>query len=376
VVEVAELEIEPAADDVFPAAPDVTTTVNTPVAISISLSGLVTADTEESVLIVLDGVPAGASFNNGTDLGDGQWAFAPSDLVGLTFTPPPGATGVFTFEVSVISTDSAPGVTTSTADEPTTFTVTVTAPTPSTPTAPELPAGPAAPVLIESSAEVSGPTGANETEPPSDAADHPITTVYHPGATFVSGYSSGSAVSVHALPAEQRASTALPAPGSLFVQAEAPLPSYVLGERHPLPPVLPLDQTLPVAGFTESGGDSLALVDKLYRDAGAVSAPTSVSQAPVESAPGADTNTKPSAEQVTRVLLGAGPAPAGDTNPAAVADETAEADDQWRAWAAGTAIAGSLAAWVWLVHGRRGFLARTVRRFFRDAQPRSTERTA
>src|SRR5262249_12635964 len=77
--------------------------------------------------------------NHGTNLGSGQWAFAVDDLQGLTFTPPPGASGVYTITVNAIVTDSAPELTSDVATESTTFTITVEAapaPTPPPPPAP------------------------------------------------------------------------------------------------------------------------------------------------------------------------------------------------------------------------------------------------
>ena len=54
---------------------------------------------------------------------------------------------------------------------------------------------------------------------------------------------------------------------SLFPQPETPLPTPpIVGEEPPLRTVLPLDPTLPVASFSESGGDNMAFVDGLLRD--------------------------------------------------------------------------------------------------------------
>jgi hypothetical protein len=55
-------------------------------------------------------------------------------------------------------------------------------------------------------------------------------------------------------------------PGQVYGRAAAEARSFgVERERHPLPPVLPLDQTLPAAAFGESGGDSISLIEQLYR---------------------------------------------------------------------------------------------------------------
>lgn len=135
-------------------------------------------------------------------------------------------------------------------------------------------------------------------------------------------------------PAGRHADQPAPAAAQSFTRAEPPaLPAAVIAtERHPLPPVLPLDPSAPVAGFTDSGGDSLALLDELLREVAPVSIPIVVDVAP----------------------------------PARTADPAAAAGDP-TAWAAGgepTALAGSgwpfdwlaagfgLAAAAWVAHGR------------------------
>jgi hypothetical protein len=352
----ANLAFVPVADHVVPAAVDVETEEDMPVELSITLSGLAGIDGAESVLIVLDGVPAGATFTRGTDLGNGEWAFAPSDLAGLEFVPALGETGTVTFTVKAVVTDAVTGLPASTAAASTTFTVTVQPI--------ELPTEESAPVESESTA-----AGTSAETDSADTADaRPDEALAHPPA-FINAYSSSVAPDVRYSPTETRVSLAPPSQGSLFAQLETQLPSYSAGERHPLPPVLPLDQTLPVAGFTESGGDSFALVDKFYRDAAAPVPPaTGVSQAPAES--------DPSAARVTQALVGiqanASPSDALVTAPT---DTSEESGGEWRAWAAAAAVVGSLAAWAWLSRGTDGFLARAVRRFLRTASS-PTERTA
>jgi hypothetical protein len=171
--------------------------------------------------------------------------------------------------------------------------------------------------------------------------------------------------------AESRVSSSPPGQGSMFAQAETPLPSYAYGEKHPLPPVLPLDQTLPVAGFSESGGDSFALIDKLYRDA----AGAAVSQAP----PMTGEALAAVADLVEPIRVAVAPqvaAPA-DAGASETAPAPAEAPaSEWRVWAAASTIVGSLVAWALLAHGSDGRLARAIGWLIRKLQGRPTQRTA
>lgn len=83
-------------------------------------------------------------------------------------------------------------------------------------------------------------------------------------------------------PAARRADPGAQAATQTFARAEpSALPTAMLAaERHPLPPVLPLDSSAPVAGFTDSGGDSLALLDELLREVAPVSIPIVVDARP------------------------------------------------------------------------------------------------
>ncbi|MCB2051056.1 MAG: VWA domain-containing protein [Novosphingobium sp.] len=60
--------------------------------IALNISGAVT-DTDGSETITgyeISGVPAGFTFNQGTDLGGGVWSFTPAEIAGLTITPSNG----------------------------------------------------------------------------------------------------------------------------------------------------------------------------------------------------------------------------------------------------------------------------------------------
>jgi hypothetical protein len=377
----AQLAFVPVAEHAHPSASDATTPENTPVAVSISVPAL--TDTSDSLLIVVSGVPTGASFNHGTDLGNGQWALAQADLTGLVFTPPTGATGTFTLTVSTVVTDSAPALgLTDTATDSATFNVTVTplpapAPTPvSPPVGPQLPpaAPPVVPVLPVSPPVIQLLPPATTTAIVGTASVPVATAIAAPGtssdsssastaatpinAAFVNAYASGVTSTVPSSVTETRVSLMPPAPGTLFVPVEVPLPTYGGGERHPLPPVLPLDQTLPVAAFSESGGDSFALIDKLYRDAAGDRVSANVPSGPSPARPDS-----PAAAVVAVKYPAAPPAvPVGAVTESAGANSPSS---EWRAWAAASVMAGAVVAFAWATRGPEWFWVRAVRRALR-----------
>jgi hypothetical protein len=117
-------------------------------------------------------------------------------------------------------------------------------------------------------------------------------------------------------------------------------PIYGDGEKHPLPPVFPLDGSVPVAGFSDSGGDSFALLERLYRgELGATpiaveppAAQIELAEAPPPHEPGAPAGAV------------AGVQPQGADLVAVPVDVDAGTD--WRLWAAaGAAVIGSAAAY-------------------------------
>lgn len=367
---VAALAFGPVADHVVPSAVDVVTDQDTPVALSITVPALADNDGSESVLVLLEGVPTGATLNHGTDLGGREWALSPSDLAGLVLTPPAGASGTFTLGVRVVVTDAAPALGLSdTATESTAFTVTVI------PAAVVVPAVPVVLLL-----DVEDETAAVDTVVPGDAVGAVDTGTNTDDETETDARVANAPVPINAYasatgtdPAgatDNRAGDA-PGPGSLFAQVEVPLPSYAYGEKHPLPPVLPLDQTLPVAGFSDSGGDSFALIDKLYRDAAAERfSPNQIGAAPAPAPPDAAT------------VASAAPAPAvavAPENDAGTGDGSVPAadapDGDWRVWTAAVAIVGALAAWAWLARGSAGAPARAIGRLLRTLHRRPTQRT-
>jgi hypothetical protein len=371
VVATSLLSIDPTVIPVFPTATSITTNENKPVALSIGLSAI---PASESVAIVVDGVPTGASFSTGTDLGGGEWSFTPGELSALTFSPPLATTGTYTFTVKAIATAAASGVTTATATESTSFTVDIL---------PLLGPGGAfgAPGGPGGGQPGGGPPGSGPGPGPGGGPG-PVAGSggggdggARPGGALsevrtMSVFSSSSTATGPSARTETNVSNAPPAPGSLFAPVAVPLPSYGAGERHPLPPVLPLDQTLPVAGFTESGGDSFALVDILYREAAMPAQPAgAISLAP----PDENTPELPVtslSQNVTRILLGTDSENAEEVPTHQLGEEPGTAGEaSWRVWAAAGTIAGSLAVWVWVPREVIGLPVRLVRRMLRALRP-------
>lgn len=379
----ALLQFAPVADHVIPSALNAVTRQDTPVALAISLTALADMDGSESVLVVLGDVPAGAAFSAGTDLGGGQWAFSAADLVGLTFTPPAGATGTYALTVKVVVTDSAPGVGTDGATDSTAFTVTVLpndapAPTPTTPSnllppaaddgEPAFDPGPEDVLRTDAGGEVEG------REPHDDGADRGDEG-RGPERVPFAGYTGGPAPAPPTL-AAQAGRDGPQGPGTApFPPSEAPAPLYAGGERHPLPPVLPLDQTLPVAGFSDSGGDSFALIDMIYRGAAANPAPAAF-VTPVAHAAPADTIDAPVPhwKEPLAALVAAVP-PAGDSGGGTPAEEPA-GEGAWRIWAAAGAGACGAVAAMRVAGGPNWLAGRLARRLLSALHRRHTEGTA
>lgn len=358
--DVVPLLFTPEADDLFPVADDAVTTQDTPVEV---LMGLATPfdDASESVVLIVEGVPDGALFTAGTDLGDGTWALSLSDLDGLVFVPPPGAIGVYDLSVKVVVTDADPqsGMSDS-ATQATTFTITVL------PAA--VPTDDGDPdetdddfddfvsdfedevddeVAFED--EVDGGTTAAEVsvDPDGETETRPEELETEP-AVLPEAIASATTETALGL-SEGRVGVGAPGVGSLFARPEAPQVAYGGDEKHPLPPVLPLDPSSSAAGFTDSGGDSFALIDQLLR--GAVPAQADAKPAAPEPVPAADL---PKAD----ARAAPADAPGGEA-----------AEGEWRYWVAGTAIAGAATAWTLLSLERNGRLRRALRRLRRPARP-------
>jgi hypothetical protein len=323
------LAIGPVASALTPVVADATTDVGVPVALAVAVPGLAGLGELESATIQFLGLPPGTSLSAGTDAGGGTWELTEADFAGLTFTPPPGFAGAIRLTVLVTVTEFNPDLeTTSTAVGLATLTVTVRGPTPPPgpgpgpgptpdgggppppppppppdggPLPPLPPGGPVAgPRRFDPSGPAPAATAAGPQLPllgdgPTDPLGTPTviggprveteidtrveveangtpdpapTPTPHRAEALTAAPSFPSGVGTGPGPAAERREAGVPVAGSLFARAELPPPPLVaIADRHPLPPVLPLDQSAPVAGFTESGGDSIALVDALYRDA-------------------------------------------------------------------------------------------------------------
>jgi len=82
-------------------------TVNEDVATALALTAeLVDTDGSEVLTAQITNVPAGASFNNGTDAGGGVWNFTGADLSGLTLSNNLHDDSDFTINVSITATDN------------------------------------------------------------------------------------------------------------------------------------------------------------------------------------------------------------------------------------------------------------------------------
>ena len=79
--------------------------------IGLSLSASL-SDPSETLGITISGVPNGALLSAGTDNGGGTWSLAPTDLAGLTITPPADFNGSIPLTVTATSTDGSDRVST------------------------------------------------------------------------------------------------------------------------------------------------------------------------------------------------------------------------------------------------------------------------
>ncbi len=413
------LALAPAASELTPQAPDVTTTVNVPVALVVSVPGLAGLGPTETVTLQFLGLPPGATLNRGTTSGGGTWNLSAADLDGLAFTPPPGFLGAIPLTILVTVTDTSPDLeSSSTAVGTKTFFITVRPPDgapppggggggppgppgapgggpPGPPGAPPPGGGPPGP-RGASPPGTAGPFGTSSQQlPPAANAEDAATDRSNQPTTALSGSRvetdgggadievTGGAVGAAAGSAAQadrprpeavasagvvfgrsgpagpgngptgpRPDAGVPAAGSLFSRAEPPAPPLAaVADRHPLPPVLPLDQSAPGAGFTDSGGDSIALIDSVFRDA-AAPPPVTIPVVYVPDQPGRSDEATPVA-QATAAAAPGGPAAwaAGDGEPT---PDAASWSFDWLAAGLGFAAAA------WFARGRG--LARWFRR--------------
>jgi hypothetical protein len=361
------VKFTPVATAVVPSAVDVVTPQDTPVGVFINLTPPST-DPSETVEILVQGVPPGASFNRGTNLGGGTWSFQPADLDGLIFTPPLGVTGEFPLIVVIIVTDTNPLLElTDISKNSTQFTITV------------LPVALGDPPLFLppdlgtplSGIVVAGASG-NARGLPGGLASGGFVASRNTRSEAFLGYTGSSGHSGLPLGQWPRIDSSVPSPETLFAQAEPVVPIYASSEKHPLPPVLPLDQTLPVAGFTDSGGDSFALVDMVYRDAGG---PGPVSVAPPPHAPDRTLAVTTAEPGVSAQAAPPGSDPA-TTGVAAAASIETTPPLSWLVWAGAPILAGSIAVGGWLTGRSGGAVGRVLRRLFSTLVRPTVKRTA
>jgi hypothetical protein len=266
---------------------------------------------------------------------------------------------------------------TDSASESTTFTVTVkakvvtvapTAPTPATPITPTT-------FLPPPTAQTNtfGPTDTGEAGEGDQGGNRPDA---QPARVAIADFAAGAPPALPTMAAPAGGSGPGSMPAAPFAQSGAAAPLYAGGERHPLPPVLPLDQTLPVAGFSDSGGDNFALVDMIYR--GAAPQPAAL-VTPVSHATPPEPTDAPAPRAKDRAAAVAAAPPAQDSGSDSAAPPAGPASEStWREWVAGAGAVAAVAAVAGMrLSGGPNWLAgRLARRLLRALHRRPTERTA
>ncbi len=99
--------ILPVADPVAdPLTPGGLFGAGTPVALSVQAPTLADTDGSEALQILVSGIPAGGTLNNGSQFSSDVWILSPSELAGLVFTPPANFVGSIslTFQSEVTDT--------------------------------------------------------------------------------------------------------------------------------------------------------------------------------------------------------------------------------------------------------------------------------
>lgn len=307
----------PVAAPLDPVVADATGTAGTAVALNVTVPPVVDTDGSETATVFVAGVPDGAALTAGTDLGNGVWALDPAQLVGLQLFSNTG--GTFTMTAFAVVRDESPPL--GLADEAVraaSFTVTLNGSTAF---------GDFDDEGAEADAEFDTGDGSELDEITSDFLDNDDFDVDPEEEAVAVSPASIGAFNLVEVPANLRdAGTPADAGASPSGPREQALtPIYGDGEKHPLPPVFPLDQSLPVVGFSDSGGDSFTLLDRLYR--GDVGAQPIAAEVPVPTARAE----APPPHEVAALIAGA-PSPPGADPVAAPVDVDAGSD--WRVWAA------------------------------------------
>ena len=85
---------------------DATGAEDTAIALNVS-ANLMDTDGSETMAVILSGLPAGAVLNKGSNNGDGSWTLKPSELSGLTVTPPRNYSGGMDLTLTATSLESS-----------------------------------------------------------------------------------------------------------------------------------------------------------------------------------------------------------------------------------------------------------------------------
>jgi hypothetical protein len=121
---VVPVSVTPVADAPTPVTNNFSTEEDTAVALSGLGATLTDSDGSESVSYRIEGVPAGVTFNGGTETSPGVWAFTAAELAALQLTPPVDWHGTINLTLVAISTEAENG---DAAEASSPFTVTVDA---------------------------------------------------------------------------------------------------------------------------------------------------------------------------------------------------------------------------------------------------------
>lgn len=353
----------PVAAPLTPAVADANGTAGTALALSISVPSVVDTDGSEAVTVFLTGLPTDAVLSAGSNLGGGAWAVPSANLPGLLFIS--NTSGTYTLTAFAVVRDVAPSLgLLDDAVRSASFVVTLGD------------SDSFGDDFDDSETEFSEFEGAGDGSDGGvsefvDNSDFDLDEAERGPDTDPARIGAFNLVEVSV---NSRDVAPPPDPGANpGAPREAALaPIYGDGEKHPLPPVLPLDQSLPVAGFSDSGGDSFALLDRLYRGGAAeqlvaLDAPPQVPATPPE-APVPRSAVAPTA-------LAAGGAPQLPDPVAAPVDVDAGTD--WRVWAvAGAAVIGSAAAYALHARATRSAGESATRAARPRARLKQLERTA
>lgn len=108
-----KVHVEAVADAPDAGAHDTATREDQPIALDLSAT-LTDTDKSEVLSVVIEGLPKGAQLSAGADNGDGSWSLAPSQLAGLTVTPPADWSGTMELTLVAQSRETSNGSTATT----------------------------------------------------------------------------------------------------------------------------------------------------------------------------------------------------------------------------------------------------------------------